>query len=108
MPVPVTVIPVQPPIVESKLGGSYVNNLQVHDSSNISMCSSDLDVPENLKSHFSDRSSDKIYPTFREFFNNVNINSVCKILPKINKYNREIAKFIEDINAKYCITLNYT
>ena len=61
LPAPVTVIPVDPLMEETQLGGSYINNLQVHDSSNISMCSSDLDVQENLKSHFNNRLSDKIY-----------------------------------------------
>ena len=32
VPVPVTVILVQPPMVENQLGGSYINNMQVHDS----------------------------------------------------------------------------
>ena len=85
MPAPVTVIPMQPPIAESQLGGSYINNLQVHDSSNISVCSSDMDTQENLKSHFNDRLGDKIYTTFRELFNSVNINSLYEKLPKINE-----------------------
>ena len=59
IPVPITIIHVQPPIVESQLGGSYINNLQVHDSSNISLCSSDLDAQENPKSYFNNRLSDK-------------------------------------------------
>ena len=101
LPVPVTVIPVKPPIAESQLVGPYINNPQVHDSSNISVCSSDADTQENLKSHFNDRLSDKIYTTFRELFSNVNIDSVWEILPKINEYNREIATFVEDVNAKY-------
>ena len=46
--------------------------------------------------------------TFRELFSNINFDSVWEILPKINEYNREIAKFIEDINAKYGIVPNYT
>ena len=41
-------------------------------------------------------------------FSNVNIDSVWEILPKINKCNREIARFIEDINVKYGSMLNYT
>ena len=50
MPVPVTVIPMQPPMAKSQLGGSYINNLHVHcDSSNISMCSSDSDTRESKK-----------------------------------------------------------
>ena len=105
---PVSLTAVQPPIVESHLGGSYINNPQIHDSSNISACSSDLDTQENLKSHFNDRLSDKIYTTLSELFSSVNIDSVMEILPKINEYNREIAMFVEDINATYGVTLNYT
>ena len=45
---------------------------------------------------------------FKELFSNVNINSVHKILAKINQYNKEIAKFVEDINIKFGILLNYT
>ena len=107
LPVLVTVILVQPPMVESHLGGSYINNPQVHDSCNISMCGSDSDAQENLKSHFNNSSSNKIYNTFRELFRNINIISVWEILLKINEYNREIAKVIENINAKSGITLNY-
>ena len=55
MPATVTVIPVQPPIAESQPGGSYINNPQVHDSSNISVCSSDSDAQENLRSHLNDK-----------------------------------------------------
>ena len=65
-----------PPMAESQLGGSYINNPQVHDSSNVSVCSSDSNVQENLKSHFNNRLSDKIYNTFRELFSNVDIDSV--------------------------------
>ena len=61
LPDPVTVIPVEPSVAESQLGGCYINNPQVHGSSNISLCSSDLDAQENLKSYFNDRISDKIY-----------------------------------------------
>ena len=56
---PLTVIPMQPPMTESQLAGSYINNPQVNDSSNISVCSLDSDAQENLKSHFNDRLSDK-------------------------------------------------
>ena len=62
----------------------------------------------NLKRHFHDRLSDKIYTTFRELFSNVKRDSVHKIWPKISEYNREIANFVEEINAKYGTTTNYT
>ena len=61
LPARATLIPWQPPMAEYQLGGSYINNLQVHDSSNVSVCSSDSDTQENLKSQFNDRLSDKVY-----------------------------------------------
>ena len=48
------------------------------------------------------------YTLHLELFCNVNIYSVHEILPKINKYNKKIAKFVEDVNIKYGIQLNYT
>ena len=45
--------------------------------------------------------------TFRELFSKVNIVSVWEILLKINEYDRDIAKFEEDINTKLGIMLNY-
>ena len=92
MPVPVTDIL---STAESQLEASCINILQVHqDSTNMSVCSSDSDAHENLKSHFNYRLSDKVNTTFKELFGNVNNNSVREILPKINEYNNEIAKFV--------------
>ena len=68
----------------------------------------DPDSQENLKSLFNKRLNDKIYTTFKELFSNTNIDSVHKRLPKIKVYNNEIARFMEDINVKYEISLNYT
>ena len=52
--------------------------------------------------------NDKVYTTFKELFNNTNIDNMHKILPKISIYHNKIARFIEDINIKYGISLNYT
>ena len=52
-PVPETVLPMKSPIAESQLGASYINNHSQQvapDNTNISACSSDSDVQENLKS----------------------------------------------------------
>ena len=106
---PVTDLPMQLPIVESQLGALFINNPQVSQgNSNISVCSSDSDAHENLKSHFNERLNDKICTTFKELFSNTNIGSVHKILPKINIHNNEIARFVEDVNIRYGILLNYT
>ena len=72
------------------------------------MSSLGSDTQENVNSYFNDRLSDKVYTTFKELFSNVNINSICEILPKINQYNNEIGKFVEDINIKYGFSVKYT
>ena len=41
-------------------------------------------------------------------FSNTNIDTVSELSPKIQSYNNEIAKFIQEINRKYGITLDYT
>ena len=95
---------------ESQLGASYINNQSqqvTQDNSNISVCSTDSEVQENHKSLLHERLNNKVYTTFKELFSNTNIDSVHKILPKISIYNNEIARFIEDINIKYGILLNY-
>ena len=67
MPVPVAEVPMQPPMVDSQLGGSYITNMQEHhDGSNVSICSLDLEAHENLKSHFNERLNDRVYSTFKE------------------------------------------
>ena len=78
------------------------------DNSNISVCSSDAGALENLRSLLNKRLNDKVYTMFKELFSNTNIDSVHKILPKISIYNNEVAGFVEDINIKYGILLNYT
>ena len=95
-PVLETVLPMQSPITESQLGASYINNQSqqvTRDNSNISVYSSDSKAQGNIKRHFNERLNDKIYTTFKELFSNTNIDSVCKILPKISMYNNKIARF---------------
>ena len=108
MPVPVAEVPVQLPMVNSQLGGSYITNMQVHnDGSNVSICSLDSESHENLKSHFNERLNDKVYNTFKELFSNVNVDSIKEVLPKIRAYTDTIARYVEDINLKYGVTLSY-
>ena len=89
---------------ESQLGASYINNQSqqvTQDNSNISVCSTDSEVQENLKSLLHERLNNKVYTTLRNYLvilSNTNIDSVHKILPKISIYNNEVARFIEDIN----------
>ena len=43
----------------------------------------------------------------RELFSNVNVDSIKEVLPKISMYNDTVARYIEDINLRYGITLSY-
>ena len=49
-----------------------------------------------------------MHSTFKELFSNINIDSIKEALPKINLCNDIIARYVEEINLKYGITLNYT
>ena len=50
MPVAVAEVPMQPPMVDSQLGGSCITNAQVYnDSSNVSICGLDSEAHNNLK-----------------------------------------------------------
>ena len=74
-----TVLSMQSATTESQLCASYIENHSqqvAHDNSNISVCSSDSEAQENLKSLFNERLNNKIYTTFKELFSNTNINSV--------------------------------
>ena len=74
----------QPPIVNSHLGGSYITDTQVHhDNSNMSVCSLDSEANENLKTHFNKRLNNKVYDTFKELFSNVNIDSIKEVYLKL-------------------------
>ena len=108
MLLPITEAPVQPPIGNNQLGGLYITDMQVHhDNSNMSVCSLDTEPHDNLKSHFNERLNDKVYSTFKKLFSNVNIDSIKEVLPKISIYNDTIARYVEDINLRYGITLSY-
>ena len=109
MPVPVIEVPMQLPMMDSQLGGSYITNAQVHnDVSSISICSLDSEAHHNIKTHFNERLNDKIYSTFKELFDHVNIYSIKEVLPKIDVYNNTIVRYVEDINLKYGVALSYT
>ena len=104
MPVPVAEVPVQPPMVDSQLGGSYITNAQVHnDGSYISTFSLVSEAHDNLKVHFNERLNDKIYSTFKELFNHVKVDSIKEVSPKIDVYNNTIVWYL-----KYSVALSYT
>ena len=52
--------------------------------------------------------NDKVYDTFKELFGNINVDSIKEALPKISVYNDIIARYVEQMNLKYGITLSYT
>ena len=107
---PETILPVDPATNESQLGASYLNNhtYKVIPNTNVSMCSSDSYAQENLKSFLNEKLNDKIYSTFKEMFSNTNSDSVSELYPYLHSYNKEIAKFIQEINIKYGIILDCT
>ena len=49
-----------------------------------------------------------MYDTFNELFGNINADSIKEALPKISLYNDIIARYVEEINLKYGITLSHT
>ena len=78
-----------------------VENVSCHTS----ISSLDLVAHEYLKNHFNDLLNDKVYNTFKELFGNINIDSMKEALPKVSIYNNTIARFVEQINSKYGMTL---
>ena len=72
------------------------------------MCSSDLFAVENLKPLLNENLNAKIYTTFKTTFSNINLDSVSKITHNVCKYNNEIDRFIQNINVKYDILLEFT
>ena len=72
------------------------------------MCSSDSYAQENLKTCLNKKLNNKIYSTFKETFSNTNLDSVSKSSPKVYVYNKEIAKFMQEVNMKYSILIDYT
>ena len=52
--------------------------------------------------------NDKVYNTFKELFQGINIDSMKEALPKVSICNSIIAKFVEEINSKYSMPLTFT
>ena len=108
MPEPIAEVPMQQAHVDSKLGGSYITNMQTQNEGNASICSLDSVAHKYLKNHFNERLNDKVYETFKELFGNINTDSTREALPKVSVYNNIIAKYVEEINLKYGTELSFT
>ena len=108
--VPETILPVHSATNESQLVAPYLNDCthQVIPNTNVSMCSSDSYAQENLKSLLNEKLNDKIYNTFKEMFSNTSLASVSELSPKVSSYNKETPTFIQEVNIKYGILLDYT
>ena len=52
--------------------------------------------------------NDKICITFKETFSNTNLDSVSELSPNVQRYNKEIIKFVHEFNIKNSILLDYT
>ena len=72
------------------------------------MCSSDLYAWENLKTLLNEKLNDTIYSTFKETFSNTNLDSARKLSPTVHVCNKEITKFIQEVDIRYGILLDYT
>ena len=68
-------------------------------SCNNSISSSDWITQEYLKNHFNKWLNDKVYNTFKELFEGINIDSMKEVLPKVSIYNSIIANFVDEINS---------
>ena len=95
-----------------KLGGSYITDTQLTQVENVRsntfISNSDAIMQEYLKNHFNEQLNDKVYSTFKELFERINIDSMKVALLKVSIYNSTIAKFIDEINSKYGIALTFT
>ena len=111
VPVPLVEAQTQPDI-NNRLGGSSIMEPQVTQIENIScnnsFSSSDSLTQEYLKNHFNEQLNVKVYNTFKELFQSINIDSMKEALPKASIYNSIILKFIENINSKYGMALMFT
>ena len=104
---PIVGVPMQQPGVDSQLGGSYITNVQTENVCNVSLCNVDSVAHEYLKSHFNERLNDKVDKAFKDFFGNINTDSIKEALPKVSVNNNIIAKYVEEINLKYGIKLSF-
>ena len=100
------------PGTDNRLGSSYITEPQVTQIENIScdnsISSSDSLPQEYLKNQINEQLNDKVYNTFKELFQGINIDSMKEALPKVSIYNSIIAKFAEEINSKYGMSLRFT
>ena len=83
VPVPVVEVHMQPS-VNNQLEGSYTMEAQVMQVENVSchtsISSLTLLVHEYLKNNFNELLNDKVYNTFKELFENINIDSMKEAL----------------------------
>ena len=76
--VPETTQPATTANNKSQLGASYLNSPINIPNSNISVCSSDSFVQENLNMLLNEKLNDKIDITLKEIFSNVNLDGVSE------------------------------
>ena len=65
-------------------------------------------VVQTPLSALTERFNNKMYGIFKENFSGIKLDSISKMLPKVCAYNQEIAKFVQEVNLKYVISLDYT
>ena len=77
--------------VDNQFGSSYIMDahvIQVENvSCNTSVSSSDSVTQEYLKTDFNEQLNDKVYNTFKQLFEGINIDSMKEALLKVSIYN---------------------
>ena len=57
---------------------------------------------------FNEKLNAKIFDTFTELFNNINVDGIQETYPKINVYNKVIMQYMKETNMKYGLNLKFT
>ena len=91
----------------NQLGESYVVDVQ-HSGINVPFHCTNVMTYEHLTNYFNECLNDKVYNTFKDLFNNININSNQETYLKISIYNNTIVQFVEETNIKYGLDLKFT
>ena len=99
--------PMEEPSPSNKLGESYVADVQ-RSSKHVALYCTDVEEHEHLINHFNEQLNAKIFDTFKDLFNNININSIQETYLNISVYNKIIVQYVDETNKKYGLNLKFT
>ena len=94
-PVPINEDEMVESSTNNQLGVSYVADVQ-HSGSNVPFHCTDTMTCKHLTNDLTECLYDKVYNTFKDLFNDININSIQETYPKISIYNNRIVQFVEE------------